>query len=85
MTLAEAQAVGRIIATADSGCGYCIKDLAKRCRKQWPQFEWWVDGEADYGEAVIVTAKENEMAQTTGTCPPLHDNTKRKPTKKGKR
>jgi hypothetical protein len=23
--------------------------------------------------------------QTTGTCPPLHDNTKRKPTKKGKR
>lgn len=32
----------------------------------------------------VVTEGE-EMVQTTGTCPQIHDNTRRKPTKKGGR
>lgn len=33
----------------------------------------------------IVLEPEERAMQTTGTCPPLSDNTKRKPTRKGKR
>ena len=41
------------------------------------------------GRAVVraagFTTPMIRATQTTGTCPPLHDNTRRKPSKKGKR
>ena len=43
MTLQEAQAIAKIIATADGGCGPCVTGLAYLCEEAFPEFTWEID------------------------------------------
>jgi hypothetical protein len=40
LTLEEAKIIARIAGTADSGCTTCVRGLAKRLQKEFPQFNW---------------------------------------------
>lgn len=74
MTIEEAQKVGGILVTADSGCPCCIEELVKLANYAFPEFIWKYDVET---EKVIVTGAEEEGEEdvedspTTGAY--LHD------------
>jgi hypothetical protein len=40
MTLYEARRIAAIAATADNGCGECVKDIVLQLNEQFPEFKW---------------------------------------------
>lgn len=45
MTLEEAKKVADIISEADSGCSNCVKSLIEITTREFPQWNWFFDGE----------------------------------------
>lgn len=40
LTDEQAEAVGRVIGRADSGCSVCVRDLCDEIAKVWPDRNW---------------------------------------------
>lgn len=57
MTLAEANKVLDICATADGGCSVCVTDLLEKLAEAFPQFEWPVFDQDTYAVSDKVRRK----------------------------
>lgn len=44
MTLADAQKVAAVVATADGGCPRCARELTELLAEHFPAFAWEYDG-----------------------------------------
>lgn len=65
MTLDEAQAIGRIIAHADTGCEVCVSRLCEALNEQFPAFTWTYDETQtfDPGPEPLMTKDEWDIWQ----------------------
>lgn len=57
MTLLDAKRLARILVTADNGCPVCVRALTEQANKEFPEFTWEYNSDAE-----IIEVRANATA-----------------------